>query len=196
MKHRPTKRLSSLIILTIVQAATVFAGGLPSDPSGWDWSQWNTKLTWKRHITLKKITVSEITGSAASKHKHNLSSIALATANGYGVNPTLDLGSFSATVVRTVQSLWRLRVPSSTSGDDLDVSYEVIGANGHRGCLNNEDRPSSEILVTVHPTAPLVTQRGKHWAFVEGSVVLNLDISSARNAGRYSGTIIVTIHQL
>jgi hypothetical protein len=41
-----------------------------------------------------------------------------------------------------------------------------------------------------------VSERGQHWSFIEGDVVLHLDINSAQTAGRYSGTMTITVHQL
>jgi hypothetical protein len=76
----------------------------------------------------------------------------------------------------------------------VDVGYELVGANGHEGALSHVSRPDSEIHVLIEPGLPELRDEGPEGPVLEGGAVLRLRIEGAHVAGRYSGTLIVTVN--
>ena len=194
MKPLPTLSAICLILLAGVQAGA----GDVFDAPGLRWSAGRANpgqaFSWKRHITFRRVTLSELTVAGAANPA--ASGQAISMGHLQGSVGTLDLPTVTTTVLRTVPSLWRLRVPVADEASAIDVAYEVEGANGHRDYLSHRDRPSSEIRVTAQPIPPMVIEHKDNFAFVEGGVTLYLDVANASAAGKYSGILTVTVHQL
>jgi hypothetical protein len=97
-------------------------------------------------------------------------------------------------VVRKVERLWRASSPAGTvlDGYSVDVGVEVFSPDGKAGCLGLPGQLGSEIGVRVIPALPLVSEEGgRH--YLQGAATVELDLSSVRYAGTYSGQITVTL---
>ncbi|MCD4749136.1 MAG: hypothetical protein K8R59_07165 [Thermoanaerobaculales bacterium] len=151
-------------------------------------------FTWQRDVKLDRITLRELLPSRSG----NSSTAELALNMGAWREGAsiCDVSPVTTTLMRTIPSLWRMKISNAEDNGALDVSYEIKGANGRHGILSNDGRSDSEIRVATQPLAPIITEYGDGSNIVEGGVVLYLDIANARSAGRYSGTITVTVHHL
>jgi hypothetical protein len=98
-------------------------------------------------------------------------------------------------LVRRVPSMWRIRLPESQAAQPFDVQYSIEGADGTPGRLTSESSVHSSIAVQLRPIPPLTTRGSDDSETAEGGVVLYLDLEDVRSAGRYRGTMTVTVHQ-
>ena len=96
-------------------------------------------------------------------------------------------------IVRSVGSVWRMRLPDEPSLHTLDVRYEVVGNDGRHHVLTAENDIESTIGVRVQPVPPAVVRSDLESTIIEGGLILYLDLAGVRTAGRYSGTITVTL---
>jgi hypothetical protein len=137
-------------------------------------------------LSLEKISTAELTGHGRGR------ALALGTPSfgGWG----LDLSPWVIEVSRELPSIWSLRLGRGGEASALDVSYELVGSNGHEGTLSHVDRPGSEIQVLVEPGLPELRDEGPEGPVLEGGALLRLRIEGAHVAGRYSGTLIVTVN--
>ena len=99
-------------------------------------------------------------------------------------------------VRREIDSLWRLKTRGSDPLAFTRVDYDVIGANGERGVLSHVANERSVIAVRVVELPARVTDRPGGALTVEGGVMLEMDLRQASEAGRYGGTLRVTVVQL
>jgi hypothetical protein len=104
---------------------------------------------------------------------------------------SMDLRS---TVMRSVPELWRLRIPQDARLYALDVSYELVGANGRSSRLCSLNKSGSEIKVIIDEIPPRVVGRDAHSTVIEGGMVMHLQLELARSAGTYSGTLTVVVN--
>ncbi len=111
------------------------------------------------------------------------------------VEPTGLLFSLpSRHVVRELTALWRMELPPGTDPRDLEISYELVARSGRRGRLSQTGAPDSEIGIYLRATPPTQSEDLSGEAMVEGGVVLELDLTAARFAGDYAGTLEVRVN--
>lgn len=102
----------------------------------------------------------------------------------------------STVVIRRLPDLWQLLIPAGVPLDDLEVSYELMAANGHRDRLSHDQHRDSEIEVRLRPLPPILLQDQGDDTVVQGGLKLELDVSDARVAGAYLGSLTVTVSYL
>ena len=78
----------------------------------------------------------------------------------------------------------------------LDVQYEISSHDGRPDRLVSAENEESEVRVELRPIPPLVVPDAGAGPLVEGGLVLYVDLESVRSAGRYTGTLTVTLNQL
>ncbi len=111
------------------------------------------------------------------------------------VEPTGLLFSLpSRQVVRELTALWRMELPPGVDPRDLEVSYELVARSGQRGRLSQAGALDSEIGIYLRAMPPTESEDLSGEAMVEGGVVLELDLTAARFAGDYAGTLEVTVN--
>lgn len=127
-----------------------------------------------------------------------------APTNGLVTGLSFDLGSYGAAgasrpqalrarVVRRVEKLWRVALDGSTKEPDAhEVRVELIAPDGTLGALGVAGEPSAKIAIRAVPLNPVRIEEGGT-AFLQGGVELELDLATARQAGRYEGAISVTV---
>lgn len=143
-------------------------------------------FTIKQRVNLEPVTAMEITGG---KSRMSVSG------GDFGHGRTgHDSLSLRRTVSRKVPDLWRLRLPVETRLYALDVSYELVGANGLPSRLCNLGKRDSEIKVHIDEIPPRVISREAHSTLIEGGMVMHLQLDTARAAGTYSGTLTVVVN--
>ena len=108
----------------------------------------------------------------------------------------LEVPPLRTELTRRLPSLWRLRIDDRARPESLEVSYEVVAANGRSDRLSHVERPESEIGAVAEPLWPVVIDRDADTAVLEGGLVLRLSIDEIRYSGTYSGTITVSLHHL
>ncbi len=113
---------------------------------------------------------------------------------GRGAPP--PLGPDLAWVVRReIPRLW-----STTMGDredlaDLRVSIEVVSADGRPGAVSHEDSGAVTARAAATPTVGREALATGGTRIVEGGGVLEFDLREVRRAGRYRGTLVITIER-
>jgi hypothetical protein len=150
----------------------------------------HTKLKLPRNLQFEPITLQELVGIGG---------------------PSDDLGAWTETalfnsipqfpepiVVRTVSTLWQLKIGQLNKGNGadpvaIDVGYEMVASNGSRDALSNVAHPSEEISVELVPTEPISFIRGNN-QLIEAGASFHLELGSARAAGVYRGSLTVTVH--
>jgi len=100
---------------------------------------------------------------------------------------------FETQVVRSIPTVWSMRLDDLDSIAELDVRCDVTGADGQAGALTNTTDPASMIRVWVRPLAPRVVAGATADVIVEGGVVLDMDLRDVRTAGPHVGTLTVTV---
>jgi hypothetical protein len=125
---------------------------------------------------------------------------------GLGAGLAIDLGRWKIErrgsirqllpeVIRSVPALWRAKAPDGKGVSGFQVGLQVLGDNGHAGCLSHLSRPGSEIRLRVQALPTIVAKSEAGWAFLEGGALFFLNLEEAREAGEYSGTLMVTVTQ-
>jgi hypothetical protein len=185
--------LAALLALALLLAQAAAAGEDPpkvsprlTDRPGSPPPAPETTLQIEPRLTLERIRTAELTGHGEGR------ALALASASygGWG----LDLSPWIIEVERDLSAIWRMPLDASGAASALDVSYQLVARNGHEGSLSHVNRPESEIRVFIEPGLPQIRDDGPEGPVVEGGAVLRLRIEGARVAGRYSGTLIVTVN--
>jgi len=100
---------------------------------------------------------------------------------------------FDTQVVRSIPTVWSMRLDDLDSVSELNVRCDVTGADGQAGALTNAADPSSVIRVWVRPLTPRVLAGAAEDVLVEGGVLLDMDLRDVRTAGPHSGTLTVTV---
>lgn len=137
-------------------------------------------------LSLERISTAELTGYGRGK--------ALALGSSSFGRWGLDVSPWIIEIERELPSIWSLRLDPKDAPGAVDVSYELVAGNGHEGALSHRERPDSEIQVLIEPGIPEIRDEGPGEAVLEGGAVLRLRIEGAHVAGRYSGTLIVTVN--
>lgn len=96
-------------------------------------------------------------------------------------------------VRRDLPELWSTSLDAGESAADLDVSLQIIGEDGRVGVLSQGEQASGEVRARAIPLPPQesLERDGSHR--VSGGGVLVLDLADVRRAGRYRGTLVITI---
>lgn len=127
-----------------------------------------------------------------------------AATNGLVSGLSFDLGSYDsaggnrpqalrARVIRRVEKVWRVAVARSTKTlDSYEVRVELIAPDGTVGALGVAGDPSAKLAARIVPLHPARIEEGGT-AFLQGGVELELDLAAAERAGRYEGSLSVTI---
>ena len=127
-----------------------------------------------------------------------------ATTNGTLSGLSFDLGSYGAAganrsqalrarVVRRVEQLWRVPLGGPAKApDSYEVRIELIAPDGTVGALGVAGDPAAKVATRAVPLHPVRIEEGGA-AFLQGGVELELDLATARQAGRYEGSISVTV---
>lgn len=137
----------------------------------------------ERRISLARVAVSEILPGPSR-------AISMGTwnaRNGSMASPTIR-----TRIVRELPALWRMRLPEDLTIGQVDVRYELTAPDGRVGRLVAADGPES-VLTELRPLVPVVVSSDSGGAIVEGGLTLYLDLGSVRTAGRYTGTLTVTL---
>ena len=101
--------------------------------------------------------------------------------------------AFDARVVRRLPSIWWMRLRDPDELDNLGVRLDLTAIDGTRDRLGHSGTNDSQIRVLIQPIDPVVTRDDVDSVVVEGGAYLILDLSEVRSAGRYSGTLTVTV---
>jgi hypothetical protein len=185
--------LAALLALALLLAPGAVAGEDPpkvsprlTDRPGSPPSSPESTLQIEPRLTLERISTAELTGHGEGR------ALALASSSfgGWG----LDVSPWIIEVERDLSSIWRMRLDQSGAASAMDVSYQMVAGNGREGALSHVSRPESEIRVSIEPGLPEIRDDGPESPMVEGGAVLRLRIEDAHVAGRYSGTLIVTVN--
>ncbi len=108
----------------------------------------------------------------------------------------IEAPQINTIVTRHVPSLWRVTMPRGTNVDDLEITYDVLSEKGRDGCLSLRGKGDFECPVRILPTRPVTVERQDQVDLLEGGAILELDLTTVRYAGTYSGTLLISIHQL
>ncbi len=101
--------------------------------------------------------------------------------------------AFRARAVRRVEKLWRVAIESSPKApESYEVRVEVIAPDGTIGALGIPGEPASKLAVRIVPLHPIQIEEGGA-TFLQGGVELELDLAAAERAGRYEGSLSVTL---
>ncbi len=144
-------------------------------------------FTIKPRVHLEPVTAIELTGGRNQQ--------ALSVGDFHHGGGSFNSLNLLTTVSRSVPELWRMRLPVETMLFALDVSYELVGANGRSSCLGSLEKNDSEIKVVIDDIPPRIIGREKHSMVVEGGMVMHLRLDTARSTGTYSGTLTVVVNQ-
>ncbi|MEG4917906.1 hypothetical protein [Microcoleus sp. B7-D4] len=96
-------------------------------------------------------------------------------------------------LIRSLPSLWQMRVPANRPLQSVSVSYDLIAANGRSNSLSNPEHPNSEIKVALQALPPIRVSRENNFDIIEGGVELRLNLERAEVAGAYQGTLRITV---
>jgi hypothetical protein len=140
----------------------------------------------KPRVLLEPVTAAEITGMDKGQ--------AVSCGGFQFGNDGIHSLNLRSMVSRKVSELWRLRMPVDARLYALDVSYELVGANGRSSRLCNLDKSESEIKVQIDDIPPRVVGREANSMLIEGGMVMHLQLEGARAAGKYSGTLTVVVN--
>jgi hypothetical protein len=150
----------------------------------------HTKLKLPRNLHFEPITLQELVGiGGASDDLGVWTEAALLNSIPQFPEPI---------VVRTVSTLWQLKIGQLNKGNGtdpvaIDVGYEMVASNGSQDALSNVDHPGEEISVDLVPTEPISFIRGNN-QLIEAGASFHLKLGSARAAGAYRGSLTVTVH--
>jgi hypothetical protein len=98
-----------------------------------------------------------------------------------------------AMVIRELPGLWRLETGPDVDTSAMDVRYHILSADGSGSCIGHEQDHDSMLCMQVRPRQPRIIDRDDRHTLIEGGVQLEIDLRSARRAGRYSGTLSYTV---
>ena len=117
--------------------------------------------------------------------------------SGRGLQDQLsELSAVNPVVSRPLPSLWRLELPADIALDSIRVDYRLVSRRGQSGWLSSQRMRNAGIRVDVTPGNIRIVDRNEDRQLLEGGVTLELDLSTARAAGRYRGRIEVLVTQL
>lgn len=195
-------RLTSII--AVVVAATLGAGPAgsgdlhPRTVIGSD-ADTSTGSAWTIQVEpvypLEPVTTTEMTG-VSREYRSTGARTGAASFTGRGF--TADFGgAFSQAeltpeVRRRLTGLWQLRIPPDMHPADIRVRYEVVAPDGRVGSLRHRES-DHHIPATVHAEPVRILRHEGPMVVIEGAAELVVDITDLRRAGRYGGTIRVTV---
>lgn len=145
-------------------------------------------LQLESRLSLPRVTLAELLPSERN-------AVSLGRWSGRGL--TVDSGSSVRTqIVRRLPTVWRVRLAEGQDPYRLDVQYEISSLDGRPDRLGSAENGESEVRVELRPIPPIVVPDAGDGPVVEGGLVLYVDLESVRSAGRYTGTLTVTLNQL
>jgi hypothetical protein len=144
-------------------------------------------LQLESRISLPRVTLAELLPAGRN-------AISLGRWSGRG--STIDSAGVRTRIVRRLPTVWRMRLAEGQELHRLDVQYEISSLDGRPDRLVSADGEESEVRVELRPIPPLVVPDAGAGPVVEGGLVLYVDLESVRSAGRYTGTLTVTLNQL
>jgi hypothetical protein len=176
------RRIAAALIATLLMAGAASAAA-PAEPTakptagtmrpGW------VQVALAGEVTLGAVGAGDLFGGAATQARG---------ADAAELPP--------ATVTRAVPRLAQLRLADGVDLALVQVSFELVGANGKRGVLSGADDPSAEIAVVFEPLPPQPLGREGGALLVDAGAIISLDFSRAGAAGRYAGQLTVTVNGL
>ncbi|OFV80150.1 MAG: hypothetical protein A2Y78_15315 [Acidobacteria bacterium RBG_13_68_16] len=176
------RRIAAALIATLLAAGAASAAA-PAEPTakatagtlspGW------VQLALVGEITLGAVGAGDLFGGAAAQARG---------ADAAQLPP--------AAVSRAVPRLAQLRVADGVDLALVQVSFELVGANGKRGVLSGADDPNAEIAVVFEPLPLQPLGREGGVLLVDAGAIISLDFSRAGAAGRYAGQLTVTVNGL
>lgn len=98
-------------------------------------------------------------------------------------------------VRREIPRLWSTTLNDREELTDLRVSIEVVSADGRRGAVSHEESGAVAARVAATPTVGREALASGGTRVVEGGGVLEFDLREVRLAGRYRGTLVITIER-
>lgn len=98
-------------------------------------------------------------------------------------------------VQRQLPRLWSTTLSDRENLADLRVSIEVVSPDGRRGAISHEDSGTVAARVAATPTVAREALATGGTRIVEGGGVLEFDLREVRRAGRYRGTLVITIER-
>jgi len=106
----------------------------------------------------------------------------------------IDASRLESRIVREIPAIWSMRVRDEEELHSFDVHYRIVASDGSPDRMRLNDRSDSEIRATLEPLTPAVVLRDDDSVVIEGGAILVLDLQSVRTAGRYTGTLTVTVN--
>lgn len=104
-------------------------------------------------------------------------------------------GDIVTTVSRSLPRLWEIRVPVTRTAPTVQVSYEVIGADGRPNQLTSTSGQFSAVDVQLE-AIPVRLRAGRTGEMIlQGGVTMHLDLQQTRISGDYQGTLVVSVNR-
>ncbi len=104
--------------------------------------------------------------------------------------------SLNTMVFRDLPHLWSLEVQGGEKPRDLRVMTELRSPTGEENQLSHERHPELLLPVRVEERLPRWVEDARGRAHLEGGARLTLDLSTITSAGRYRGTLTITVIDL
>ncbi len=202
--HRPIVALSAPLLRCTFWLLAVLAL-TPSEAAGppqraalrvFPDSPW--ELVLEPLVVLDPVVAAELTGSSESLAIRSAGSASAVAVT--GTELVVDPGGLRTPplrhrILRELPVLWRMTLPAGVELRDLLVSYELVSGSGRRGFLSYPGVPGSQVQTLVRSTFPQEVERDDDQIVIEGGVILELDMTTARLAGNYAGVLTVTVQQ-
>ena len=107
-----------------------------------------------------------------------------------------SLPELLTSVTRQLPELWQMRLPDAADAASTIVRYELIGVDGEPGQLTFVGDGNDPIPVHIAPRPVRTDVLSDGSAVLSGGADLELDLTQARRAGQYSGTLVIVIDGL
>ncbi len=137
-------------------------------------------------VKLQKIASAEIAPAG--------SAISLGTYRGRGGGMSSP-PPVATVIVREKPRVWWMVLPKGADPAAISVDMSITAPDGTPGCLQAADGARSYIRALVFPTPVEVVFR-RHRTRVQGGAAFELHVEDAWEAGKYVGTLAVTVNQL
>ena len=153
-------------------------------------------------IDLGAISLAEVFGlapagrtaaAAAPSSSGGSGAVGLGSWTGGG-NTIGELPGASAIIQRTIPDAWQLAVEAGDLTRHYDVDFVLHDAYGRAGRLSLGEDRSSTLGVTLESHTPVVVASEGDFEVLQGGITFYLDLSRVRHAGRYQGSLTVTLN--
>ncbi|MBD2387969.1 hypothetical protein H6G32_21595 [Cylindrospermum sp. FACHB-282] len=98
---------------------------------------------------------------------------------------------FNTVIIRELPTLWQMRVPSDQV-DSLHVTYKL---ENDAFCTDKCSESKVKVVLEPLPINKISEDEISKTSVVQGGVRLKLDLSTAKQAGKYSGDVTITVNQ-